>query len=100
MSAFAFLIKWKSEEELWYVRHEQTHKEGTIWVSSQQKLGRGEEKRETTGVGQLCLGFTDISVSLMLIMWETLVCMGLGASFTSTARVLEVDSTSAWLKTA
>lgn len=38
-----------------------------------------------TGVGQLCLGFTDISVSLMLIKWETLVCMGLGASFTSTA---------------
>ena len=49
-----------------------TRKEPSEWVSSQQKLGRGEEKRETTGVGQKCLGFTDISISLMLIMWEAL----------------------------
>lgn len=49
-----------------------TRKEPSECVSSQQKLRRGEEKRETTGVGQQCLGFTDISISLMLIEWETL----------------------------
>lgn len=31
-------------------------KEPSEWVSLQQKLLRGEEKRETTDMGQQCLG--------------------------------------------
>lgn len=38
-------------------------------VSSQQKLGKGKEKPL---MGQQCSGFTGISISLMLIMSETL----------------------------
>jgi len=46
-----------------------TREEPSERVSSQQKPGRGKEKPLA---GQECLGFTAISVSVMLIMWETL----------------------------